>query len=192
MDPQSTTLDHVTAADGGKLQPRRTQATAITVSAPGFRNNLGGQLCSLSRSRWGRTAFWSPDGPRASRQRCSDIHFTQSPSNAAVSAPQRAQAAGFRTASGSSQLRNRAAQQVQRRQSGSRREPLTSGGSAGGRRGGRRSRAGLRRFPTSAACEPSKGGRREHEKGLLAGISCLLCDPAALPAMVGPESHHTR
>lgn len=89
-------------------------------------------------------------------------------------------------------LPNWAAQQVQRRQSGSRKEPLMSGGSAGGRRGGRRSGAGLRRFPTSAPCEPSKGGRREHEKGLLAGISCLLCDPAALPAMGGPGPRHTR
>lgn len=88
-------------ADGGKLQPRRTQATTVTVSAPGFRNILGDQLCSLSRSHRGRTAFWSPDGLGASRQRCTNIHFTWSASNAVISAPQRARAAGFSSASGS-------------------------------------------------------------------------------------------
>lgn len=49
LDPQSTTLDHVTAADGGKLQPRCSQPT-ITVSVPGFRNDPGCKLLSLSRS----------------------------------------------------------------------------------------------------------------------------------------------
>jgi len=89
-------------------------------------------------------------------------------------------------------LTNWAARRVQRRRSGSCKELLMSRGSAGGRRGRRRSGAGLRRFPTPAPCEPSKGGRREHGKGLLAGISCSLCDLAALPAVVGPGPRYTR
>lgn len=94
------TLDHVTAADGGKLQQRHTQVTAVTVSAPGFRNDLGvgyaaraattgrGQLSGL------QMGYELPD--RASTPLLPSRHPTLP-----LSVPQRAQAAGFRSASGS-------------------------------------------------------------------------------------------
>lgn len=60
------------AADGGKLQPRHTQATAVTVPAPGFRNHLGGQLRSLSCGRWGEDSLlvsrWATSFPAEMHQ----------------------------------------------------------------------------------------------------------------------------
>lgn len=88
-------------ADGGKLQQRHTQVTAVTVSAPGFRNDLGVGYASRAAATGGgqlsglQMGYELPD-----RDASTSILPSRHPTPP-LSVPQSAQAAGFSSASGS-------------------------------------------------------------------------------------------